>query len=698
MSMSVGWIAASAVIVTKQIHFMFILSNAFFSMQLVTIGALLLWLRRERESEQQKNTGSFFHKNERVFVNDAGETVPFDAFVVDKPTRYLSVIVPAYNEEKRIGVMLDEALAYLLERERSDKSFSFEILVVSDGSRDGTARVVRQYTERHGADRVRLLDLVKNVGKGGAVRRGMLCARGKLLLMADADGASRFSDVAALERAYLKLPRTANSAADELCGVAVGSRAHMREVDDGSVKRSLLRNILMWGLHVLVMLLGNIWTVQDTQCFPDDDHQILTNRGFLFLDDVLAHLGLRRSTSRSVNRVDWRGLQVANYDRKRGTIVYDTPHALVINKHVPSEPLVEFRTADCTLRATASHAMYVQNGDDSDSSFFKVPAAQLVGESSFCMLSRANAGVEAVASFDSIATELRLASERQINAFLALCGASLVRSTACSLSNSPWTREQLTAAGLEANIDWKVVQNGTICVTNSAWRAYLSDSAWMCASLTSLQTRTVVAGMLQHESTMTAGSVRFKRTRARDVAVRLLLQAGFAASFEALRKKKRGWLVSFSSEQQQQQQQRTSAQWVDGGATERTWCFTMPARSGDESGFVVVRRAQRAADGSVVAASQATIQGNCGFKLFGRRTAHQLFNTMHVERWAFDLELLFLAINYYSTPVVEVPINWQEIDGSKVNVVDATLQILRDLARIRFNYTVGVWKHRQDLQ
>jgi glycosyltransferase involved in cell wall biosynthesis len=675
-----------------------------FFFQLVVVAFIFWWVRREA-AEEQKNAGSFFAKNERVFVNDAGETVPFEAFVVDRATKYLSVIVPAYNEEKRIGVMLDEALAYLLERERTDKAFSFEILVVSDGSRDQTARVVRQYSERHGSDRVRMLDLVKNVGKGGAVRRGMLCARGKLLLMADADGASRFSDVAALERAFLKLPRPAGGNADELCGFAVGSRAHMREVDDGSVKRSVIRGVLMWGLHVLVMLLGNIWTVQDTQCFPDDDHEILTNRGFLSLSDVLAHLGMRRSSTRSASRIDWRGLQVANYDRKRGAIVYDTPDALVVNKRAPSEPLVEFRTAadNSSLRATANHAMYVRDADtETNSAFVKVSAAQLVGGAPCSLLAHAASGVEPTSPLQ-FATELGVTSQRQSDAVLALCGAALVRR--CVWSDSAWTRQQLAAAGLKERVDWTVVvQNGTISITNAAWAAWFGaqcdDTEWLWSSLTRDQARVVVAGMLQLTAVPAVGSLRVESASERDVALRLLMHAGFAASFEALRKKRDGgWRIAFGgSDAADAVQPLATAQWCDASDAKRTWCFTMPARNGDDSGFVVVRRVQRATDGSVVAASRATIQGNCGFKLFGRRTAHQLFNTMHIERWAFDLELLFLAINYYKTPVVEVPINWQEIDGSKVNVIDATLQILRDLARIRFNYTVGLWKHRQDLK
>ena len=65
---------------------------------------------------------------------------------------------------------------------------------------------------------------------------------------------------------------------------------------------------------------------------------------------------------------------------------------------------------------------------------------------------------------------------------------------------------------------------------------------------------------------------------------------------------------------------------------------------------------------------------------------------LHVERWAFDLELLFAAIYFYATPVREVPIDWHEVDGSKLSIVSASLQMARDLARIRFNYALGVWK------
>jgi dolichyl-phosphate beta-glucosyltransferase len=63
--------------------------------------------------------------------------------------------------------MLDECLEYLESRKRA---LTYEVIVVSDGSRDGTARVAREYTKKHGPDVVRVLELETNRGKGGAVR------------------------------------------------------------------------------------------------------------------------------------------------------------------------------------------------------------------------------------------------------------------------------------------------------------------------------------------------------------------------------------------------------------------------------------------------------------------------------------------------------------------------------------------------
>ena len=92
------------------------------------------------------------------------------------------------------------------------------------------------------------------------MRRGVLCARGRLVLMADADGASRFAE---LERLRAALAECQAECGDPLRGVAVGSRAHLAE--EAATRRSPLRQLAMHGFHLLVMLLGGIRTIRDTQ-------------------------------------------------------------------------------------------------------------------------------------------------------------------------------------------------------------------------------------------------------------------------------------------------------------------------------------------------------------------------------------------------------------------------------------------------
>jgi len=92
---------------------------------------------------------------------------------------YLSVVIPAYNEESRIEATLEQVHSYL-----SHQSYSWEIVVADDGSIDSTARLVSEFCqERTG---VRLLTLVHR-GKGWAVQQGMLAAEGTYMFLCDAD-------------------------------------------------------------------------------------------------------------------------------------------------------------------------------------------------------------------------------------------------------------------------------------------------------------------------------------------------------------------------------------------------------------------------------------------------------------------------------------------------------------------------------
>ncbi|CAB3228774.1 unnamed protein product [Arctia plantaginis] len=179
----------------------------------------------------------------------------------------LSVIVPAYNEEERLPPMLDEALEFLETRVKGHPSFQYEIIVVSDGSKDNTVKVAEAYTEKYGSEKLRCLKLIKNRGKGGAVRLGVQSCRGATILFADADGASKFEDLTKLEGAikdiincdYMVEPRDASNN----IAIAIGSRAHLEK--ESLATRSVFRNILMYGFHFLVWLF-TVKGIKDTQC------------------------------------------------------------------------------------------------------------------------------------------------------------------------------------------------------------------------------------------------------------------------------------------------------------------------------------------------------------------------------------------------------------------------------------------------
>lgn len=93
---------------------------------------------------------------------------------------YLSLIIPAFNEETRIGISLDRILSFL-----RSQPYSSEVIIVDDGSQDRTRDLIR---ERYGnQDGVRIYHQPRNLGKGEAVKKGMLLGNGEYLFFSDAD-------------------------------------------------------------------------------------------------------------------------------------------------------------------------------------------------------------------------------------------------------------------------------------------------------------------------------------------------------------------------------------------------------------------------------------------------------------------------------------------------------------------------------
>src|SRR3990167_8268518 len=93
---------------------------------------------------------------------------------------FLSVIIPAYNEEKRLLPTLSKIYAYL-----STKDFPYEIIVVDDGSTDNTLPMIKNFASSN--KHIVILINEQNSGKGFSVRKGMLSARGEYAFFTDAD-------------------------------------------------------------------------------------------------------------------------------------------------------------------------------------------------------------------------------------------------------------------------------------------------------------------------------------------------------------------------------------------------------------------------------------------------------------------------------------------------------------------------------
>ncbi|CAF9937120.1 MAG: dolichyl-phosphate beta-glucosyltransferase [Heterodermia speciosa] len=215
---------------------------------------------------------------------------------IEEPEVYMSLVVPAYNEQERLEIMLSEAVDYLrkeygtsgerapvngvVKRQKASANghilgksrrkavlsepTGWEIIIVNDGSTDKTSATALDFAAtRLGKDAslVRVVSLKHNRGKGGAVTHGMRHVRGKYAVFADADGASKFEDLGKLVRASQDIEDSDGR------GVAVGSRAHLVG-SEAVVKRSFLRNLLMHSFHLLLRLLTPPATaaIRDTQC------------------------------------------------------------------------------------------------------------------------------------------------------------------------------------------------------------------------------------------------------------------------------------------------------------------------------------------------------------------------------------------------------------------------------------------------
>lgn len=158
---------------------------------------------------------------------------------------YLSVIIPAYNEAERIPRTLVNIDMHLARAE-----YSYEIVVVNDGSTDNTAEIVRRMEKA--IKNLKLIDSAENKGKGAAVRRGMLESQGLVRIFTDADNSTSIDQFERMIPLF-----------KEGYGIIIGSRAIKGAKLDPP--ESPFRQAAGKGLNLIVqaLLVPGVW---DTQC------------------------------------------------------------------------------------------------------------------------------------------------------------------------------------------------------------------------------------------------------------------------------------------------------------------------------------------------------------------------------------------------------------------------------------------------
>lgn len=164
---------------------------------------------------------------------------------MSKESIFLSLVIPSYNESSVLSSNLSKIIEYFIQ-----KKYSFEIIVVNDGSSDFTAELVRSITVDNPS--VKLINNKQNMGKGFSVKSGILSAQGEYILFSDADLSTPIQELSKLlpyfERGF---------------DVVVGSRA----LKDSNIvlKQAALRQVMGKVFNYLVRFLG-LADISDTQC------------------------------------------------------------------------------------------------------------------------------------------------------------------------------------------------------------------------------------------------------------------------------------------------------------------------------------------------------------------------------------------------------------------------------------------------
>ncbi|MEK7193733.1 MAG: dolichyl-phosphate beta-glucosyltransferase [Patescibacteria group bacterium] len=188
---------------------------------------------------------------------------------------FLTIVIPAYNEAERLPLTL-----LAIDRHLSEAEYSSEILVLNDGSTDATGDIVLRMSRA--IKNLKLIDTGSHSGKGSAVRKGMLLARGQIRLFLDADYSTPLSDF------EIMMPLLRAGAQ-----VVIGSRSHAQS--QLVVRQNFGRQVMgkLGNFAVQALFLPRVW---DTQCgfkaftekAAEDIFEVSKTEGWAFDMEILS--------------------------------------------------------------------------------------------------------------------------------------------------------------------------------------------------------------------------------------------------------------------------------------------------------------------------------------------------------------------------------------------------------------------------
>lgn len=157
-------------------------------------------------------------------------------------SKFISIIIPAYNEESRLSASIEKIIEFV-----EINNINAEIIIVDDGSKDNTVSAAKEF-----GDKVRVLEQPQNMGKGAAVRRGMLESSGEILLFTDADLSTPIYEIKKVLAQF-----------ESGTEIFVGSRA----LDNSMIKKHQpkYRELMGKTFNVFVQLIV-FKGIKDTQC------------------------------------------------------------------------------------------------------------------------------------------------------------------------------------------------------------------------------------------------------------------------------------------------------------------------------------------------------------------------------------------------------------------------------------------------